>query len=260
MGIVVSSLGSQGEAKNYPRTMTKIIAQVCLAGALFPATALAGWKQIQETLLAVVNVTGDRAMKDSIPEATLSLIEAYGCYCYFDLANLGNNINKGRGEPVNFLDSACKTLMEGYKCAMIDAKIDAPNEECVPWEAPYWPGYPAPSGFTIWSACQRQNADNKCNQYACAVEGRFIDFIINDYWVHEHTIDGSKAHENGFDVATECVIQTGVKDATRSCCGTYPFRYTFKPQMGNRECCGDSLYDPGMQQCCNDQLMAVCPP
>merc|ERR1712000_267674 len=53
-----------------------------------------------------------------------------GCWCYFD-----DDHGRGKGQPIDDLDGVCKTLHEGYECAMRDA--EAEGTTCVPWEVAY---------------------------------------------------------------------------------------------------------------------------
>lgn len=60
-----------------------------------------------------------------------------GCWCYF-----GEDHGKGKGPPLDELDEICKTLADGYDCAMIDYENDpktghSHNDICIPWEVEY---------------------------------------------------------------------------------------------------------------------------
>merc|ERR1712071_434045 len=59
---------------------------------------------------------------------------AYGCWCLFDDIQI-NQAGRGRGPPVDRWDDNCRSLQQGYECALMDA--DARGEPCVPWEQDY---------------------------------------------------------------------------------------------------------------------------
>ena len=54
-------------------------------------------------------------------------LDEYGCWCYFY-----ENVGRGKGAAVDEIDEFCKTLHEGYECAIRDS--EEVGETCVPWE------------------------------------------------------------------------------------------------------------------------------
>ena len=96
-----------------------------------------------------LNPDNDRALSQD----TLNNLQEYGCWCYFDDLH-----GKGKSHPVNQVDSACKTLADGYECAMIDG--DDEGEPCVPWEI----GYNSSTAFggqTMIDECLRKNTNKE---------------------------------------------------------------------------------------------------
>merc|ERR1712079_465815 len=61
---------------------------------------------------------------------TINGMNEYGCWCYFY-----DDHGRGKGTPVDAIDEMCKTLHEGYECAMRDAEDE--GSTCVPWEVDY---------------------------------------------------------------------------------------------------------------------------
>ena len=97
---------------------------------LFAASALAlvsaDKSAIDKQLMAAVANSSLRAFSGNIANAVAQLDE-FGCWCYFY-----DNVGRGKGTPVDEVDGFCKTLADGYQCAIIDA--EAEGESCVPWE------------------------------------------------------------------------------------------------------------------------------
>ena len=60
-------------------------------------------------------------------------VDGYGCWCYF-----GSDYVNGRGHTQDALDEECKKLVNGYRCARMDAKArgeicDASTEAYQPY-------------------------------------------------------------------------------------------------------------------------------
>merc|ERR1712080_327238 len=86
--------------------------------------------QNDRDLLANNTLSGNlRVFSGSLADSIASMNEL-GCWCYFD-----EDIGRGRGAPFNSLDALCKTLANGYECAMRDAENN--GETCTPWEVDY---------------------------------------------------------------------------------------------------------------------------
>merc|ERR1712228_792996 len=185
------------------------------------ALAAADKESIDRQVLALVRNSSLRAFTGNIANAVNSLDE-YGCWCYFY-----DNVGRGKGTPVDEIDGFCKTLGDGYQCAIIDS--EAAGESCVPWEVTYSPGTGA--GVNLRDSCNTLNADN-CARYACAVEGQFVDslfaFLLSGSQIDYNTY----GHNNGFDPSHNegCPVKPGVKGVSgeKSCCGAYPYRFPFK--------------------------------
>ena len=72
---------------------------------------------------------------------------------------------------------------------------------------------------------------------------------------------------SGFDPISECKsVHSGsdnhiVEDETQ-CCGSYPDRFIFHPNGGEKSCCGDVTYNTSKHECCDsNKLVAIggCP-
>merc|ERR1712048_1227088 len=85
-------------------------------------------------------------------------LNGYGCWCYFY-----EDVGRGKGQPVDEMDGICKTLHEGYECAIRDSEDQ--GIQCTPWEQPYVGGTNQPDG--VASACQRLNSGDPCATYSC---------------------------------------------------------------------------------------------
>merc|ERR1712168_1604572 len=86
---------------------------------------------IDKQLLALIQNSSLRAFTGQIANQIPNLDE-YGCWCYFY-----DNVGRGKGNPVDEVDAMCKTLGEGYECAMRDSEDE--GSDCTPWEVAYTP-------------------------------------------------------------------------------------------------------------------------
>merc|ERR1712071_407053 len=217
------------------------------------ALAAADKDSIDRQVLSLVRNSSLRAFTGNIANAVNSLDE-YGCWCYFY-----DNVGRGKGTPVDEIDGFCKTLGDGYQCAIIDS--EAAGESCVPWEVVYSPGTGA--GVNLRDSCIALN-DNKCARYGCAVEGQFVDslfaFLLSgsqiDYNTYGHNAGGFDASHN-----EGCPVKAGIKGVSgeKACCGAYPYRFPFKTLDGDRACCGARTYNTQLLNCCsNGQVKANC--
>merc|ERR1739847_206107 len=96
----------------------------------------------------------------------LGRIEHYGCWCYFD-----NDNGLGKGVAQNELDEYCRTLHEGYECAIMDG--EEASEPCVPWEVDYLGASASTPREQIYDVCAMINSNN-CAVHACAIESLFV--------------------------------------------------------------------------------------
>ena len=93
--------------------------------------ALADKSSIDRQILSLVGNSSLRAFTGNIANA-IQQFQEYGCWCYFY-----DEVGRGKGTPVDELDGFCKTLHDGYTCAILDAELEGEAEECVPWEVSY---------------------------------------------------------------------------------------------------------------------------
>merc|ERR1711988_840003 len=219
------------------------------------ALAAADKDSIDRQVLALARNSSLRAFTGNIANAVNQLDE-YGCWCYFY-----DNVGRGKGTPVDEIDGFCKTLADGYQCAIIDS--EAAGESCVPWEVAYAPGNGA--GVNLRDSCNSLNTDN-CARYACAVEGQFTDSLFA-FLLSGSQIDyATYSHNNGFDPSHNfggepgCPVKPGVKGVSgeKACCGAYPYRFPYKTLDGDRACCGARTYNTQLNCCSNGQVKANC--
>ena len=53
-------------------------------------------------------------------ESALFYVRNYGCWCYFDDEDNDGRLDAPRGPPRDYLDDMCRSLHQGYECAMMD--------------------------------------------------------------------------------------------------------------------------------------------
>jgi len=215
--------------------------------------AFAGKLEIESQIAAVNNSTSSARNLIPILGPQLSQIDGYGCWCYFD-----GDYNKGRGQPASLIDASCQQLHNGYKCAMVDAEMEA-DDDCVPWEVPYFAGSHFGEAMLV-EKCDELNPTDQCASRACKVEGWFVISIFQAFFDPESGHSSALLHDNGFDTTTECPTKTGVK-SDYECCGTYPFSIRpFKTMNGDRACCQGKTYDAQIYSCCDDGSRQIsCP-
>merc|ERR1712066_99203 len=211
---------------------------------------------IDKQILSLVSNSSLRAFTGNIANA-IEQFNEYGCWCYFY-----DDVGRGKGTPVDELDGFCKTLHDGYTCAILDAEAEGDSEPCVPWEVAYNPG--VGQGPERLESCQFQNSNaGNCAARACAVEGIFVDNVFAMLLSGGQADLDSYSHNNGFDAGHNagCPVKTGIKGVSgeRRCCGAYPNRFPFKTLDGDRDCCGSRTYNTNLLNCCsNGQVKANC--
>lgn len=218
---------------------------------LLPALKASTFEQIKGYVEAIIppGVSNNNESLRALTQSDMNLVNNYGCWCYFE-----ENHGKGRGHPIDTLDTICKTLHEGYECIILDH-----GESCVPWEVAFTPS----NGFGLTAAqvtaqCDASNAGDDCALAACKVEGWFVQQYLS-FSLGGGVVDASKRHVNGFEISTGCPITAGVK-SERACCGEYPSRFSFKDYNGARDCCNGATYNTLMLSCCDDgSIQSVCP-
>ena len=128
--------------------------------------------------------------------------------------------------------------------------------------------------------CANQNPGNDCAAVACAVDAEFIrhvflylaDNTLNMTLSGWYGFDGSVCNPGARDGSATTVMPgttqpqpaapttvpgatTAAPQATLDCCGSYPNRYPFKLQNGNRACCGSNTYNVQLLECCPNQSL-----
>ena len=214
--------------------------------------AHADFTNIQNQMASLTANSSMRAFSGQIANSVRQLDE-FGCWCYFY-----DNVGRGKGTPVDEIDAFCKTLADGYECAIRDCEDE--GTACVPWEVDYNGGNGA--GVDLGRSCAELNTE-QCAIRACAIEGQFVQNLFA-VLVSGSSINYEEyAHANGFNPSHDegCPVKAGVKGASgnKGCCGAYPTRYPFKTLDGDRACCGSRTYNTQLLNCCpNGQVKANC--
>jgi len=129
-------------------------------------------------------------------------ILGYGCWCYLDPKD--DYRSNARGKPMDLIDKHCKTLINGYKCALIDSE-NSEEDECdaqTILNVPFSFGELDSSGNIKWmiedplehrdqtlpygleDECYKKNnlflgaVRDSCSQKACMIEGLFMEFFF----------------------------------------------------------------------------------
>jgi len=232
--------------------MFKLFKTVAPASTLLFTTINADTANMDSQLALLVQNSTLRAFSGQIAKA-IPRLDEYGCWCYFY-----ENVGRGKGQPVDEIDAFCKTLAEGYECAIRDSEDE--GIECTPWEVSY---NPANTALKMYESCQENNPGDVCAARACAVEGDFVESMFA-FLLGGSQIDyDSFSHASGFDSATDagCPVKKGTPGASsaKACCGQYPNRFPFKTLDGERGCCGSRTYQTSILNCCsNNKVKANC--
>lgn len=216
-------------------------------------------KQFNSLIAHKLGITNPNAevMRSLSVSTSLRAIENYGCWCYFQ-----DDHGKGRGQPANEVDGFCKTLHDGYECAILDGNDEQESPECVPWKIDY--NATALMGNDqdmLEIECKYNNPASHCAARACVIENYFILNIFAAF-LEGDNFDPSLKHELGhFDPESECSapgeggsLGEGGTGSLRqkSCCGFYPIRFPYFHIDGNRGCCGTKTYNAHTYSCCED--------
>jgi len=172
----------------------------------------------------------------------------YGCWCHF-----GNDWIHAGGKVRDEIDQRCKQLIQGYRCARMDAR--AQNKDCDAGNVNYTP-YNFFFGQDIHADCATANAGDDCAIDACVIEGSFTLHFLSDFVSGniENLADPKFQAANGWDRAAECKIRDSPRNSYHECCGEHPNRAPYSPSRGLLSCCGDSgLYQVSSHDCCVDQ-------
>merc|ERR1712178_93643 len=243
MGIEKTRSSSKNTT-SWKRKMVKLLSQSLVLSSFCLTFSFADFAKMKRNFDMLV--AQDRSLNPdssrALSQETLNSLQEYGCWCYFDQLH-----GKGKSKPVNEVDTACKTLADGYECAIIDGEDE--NEPCTPWEVSY-NSSTAFGGETMVAECLRDNVDS-CSRRACMVEGHFIGTLFMQY-LQGFNVDSRYKHSEGFEPNMDnCPTQMGVK-SEKACCSDYPERFTFKSYGGDRKCCGSKTYDSTILVCCDD--------
>lgn len=125
-------------------------------------------QQMQEDLNHLFEQSATMRMFASAIANTISDLDGYGCWCY--LFSHG----KGKSQPVDEIDSHCKTLQQAYQCIMMEVEEESNGDDsCIPWEEQYVSGVSnlTDFGVDIVQHCEDVNdGASNCAKRVCAVE------------------------------------------------------------------------------------------
>lgn len=211
----------------------------------------AGLQQMNEQLeMLMQNQTSNTRNLIPLLGPTFNQINQYGCWCYFD----PTDFKLGKGVPINGVDSLCRTLHEGYKCAIMDSRAE--GIDCVPYEVAYLPGTNRGLPGLI-DKCKERNPTDICAERACIIEGYMVLNVFQAFFDPSQNHDLLFLHENGFDRESECINTKPAQRHDPFCCGTYPIRRPYNNANGNRQCCGSLSYNADINECCDEDTEVI---
>ena len=140
-------------------------------------------------------VIRDRQFSGNTHNAITQLNE-YGCWCYFY-----DDVGRGKGTPVDEIDSMCKILANCYECAIRDTENE--GDICVPWDVSFNPGING-AGLSLFEGCKANNPDDNCAQRACTCEGFFVENLFALLLTgNAFSSMDEFSHKSGFDPSTK---------------------------------------------------------
>jgi len=254
-------------------------------GAMLVGTAMADkWSKLGD-------VWNGLAKSDSVSEDdrkiielfTISSVANYGCWCRF------NQYKPYRGTPQDTVDQACKQFFQNYDCLGLDFNTNSPHFRCdidtdytdviVSLSDPFDPA------TDYDAACSAANAD-PCAAQACHVDAVFIRDVF--LFLADNTLNMTLSGWYGFNgnictgkvdsiagttgapgpaattgapvPATTAPVVAGTTATPvpgTACCGSYPNRYPYKTQGGDRQCCVDTTFNVNVLECCPTNVLQV---
>lgn len=194
-------------------------------------------------------------------------LQNYGCYCYLDGTH-----HPAKGKYQDIFDEVCRNLVRGYDCIEFDdlnereeaesndPSLDLDDDACIPWLVDYTP--PEEGDYWGYDKCEELNPNDICKQRTCIVETRFAGHLL-DLFYDEKTLNESLFHENDFYPEDTCAVKPGRADVVKDCCGNYPYRLPYRHKNNDRMCCGNSVYNPVIDSCCESNSgfvdFEICP-
>jgi len=213
--------------------------------ALIPTCTLATYMQMAADYLKLQKFEENRNVAEIIGLQAFEDIDGYGCWCYFE-----DDHGLGRSAPQDVFDTHCRTIHDGYTCAIMDH-----GDTCIPWEVDYNSGIESLDVENLVSLCESNNAGNDCAISACKVEGLFVYELFQLATNNNQADPQTYGVKNGWDREEECPVAPGQIESnivdTVQCCGDQPYRHPFHTRGGLNQCCGITLMNTVSQECCS---------
>ena len=139
----------------------------------------------------------------SVLSSDLKMVNNYGCWCYFD-----DDILIGRGDSVDYSDTACKKMSNRMKC-VIKEHPECAEGDNRPWAIDY--DIKVEKGYKkMIKSCEKLNRGNICATYACLIEAQFLEEVFS-LAVAVNFTDPKFLHENSmFDPVSSCKAKNEV--------------------------------------------------
>lgn len=197
----------------------------------------------------------------------------YGCYCLAALHEQeGNLAPKGKGQPVDTIDAACKIQQDCYWCAQnVDQNVKESCDQNARYHYNLTYDSADPDNVDLrgidcldpWFDGDGGNKKTHCKRAICECD-RGLAYRLReaeaDYNVNNHKLWGAPKFDdsvctNGCSDPGNCGGQ-GTRD---ECCGDYEdwgLKFPYSTQNGDRACCGRKTYNTGMFECCAGDVIA----
>ena len=145
-------------------------------------------------------------------------LDNYGCWC-----TLNSNWASASGKVQNEIDSECRRLVKGYRCAKSDYDFDF----CDPYLVSYNP-FEVQAGSNVSEIvqfCNSNNANSDCAISTCIMDANFVQkmaVLLESSYYDELVHDTVGGNFNQFDICMNGGLP-GEKNGPifRECCGQY---------------------------------------
>lgn len=182
-------------------------------------------------------------------ELDYSTVWRYGCYGQL------RPYRHGKGEPVDVFDKIYKDYQTCLACVKHDF-----GEKMVPKYSFCYdlrefrflcPTDLERNSESQWAQCE---CDAKLANNLAKVRSQNSDFMLNNQVVFDEQCREGKSGGGGQDTPAQDIDRSRSMQA--QCCGEYPSRFIFHTN-GNRQCCGNKLYNSDSQKCCSDSIFGL---
>ena len=202
----------------------------------------------------------------------------YGCWCQTN----PDHINHRRGTPVDSVDRKCQNWYRCQRCVSMDTFGQCSASEVIlfkknemttflskyiPFTLTQLPRVSSAPARTLIVKIWRVNVTLLLWIRLFSVwmnstgEDLWSCFKKYSIFINCPSKYSYYANSHGWEPSTQCTPNPFSRGPPDQCCGTYPTRYPYNSEDGNRGCCNGHTFNSLTHECCNTVLLAAgsCP-